>query len=96
MPWLAEGFTPTWSEGLPASPSEVAPRVTTVPSTATNRAPAPAATRFRLASPFRPPRALRDGPAAEVRWMTWAGSSVGGWSGGNAVGVPPGGDWDSS
>lgn len=79
MPTLAEGFGPTWSEGALGSWSEVAPSVTTVPSTATSSAPAPAATRFRLARPLRPPRALREGAGSEeVRLTTIVCESAGG------------------
>jgi hypothetical protein len=59
-PWLADGLTPTCSDGVLASFSEVAPSVTTVPSTATSSAPEPTATRLRRARPLRPPRALCD------------------------------------
>lgn len=40
MPTLADGLTPTWLDGAFGSLSEVAPRVTTVPRTATSSAPA--------------------------------------------------------
>jgi hypothetical protein len=49
VPWLADGLTPTLSDGLSALLLDVAPRVTTVPRTAASRAPAPAATRLRRA-----------------------------------------------
>lgn len=48
-PWLADGLTPTLSDGLSALLLDVAPRVTTVPRTAASRTPAPAATRLRRA-----------------------------------------------
>src|SRR5690606_15574375 len=99
-PWLAEGFTPTFSDGVPASLPDVAPRVTTVPSTATSRAPAPVATRLRRARPFRPPPAFAgDGEATvgvvPVRWITRA-VSAGGRSSGKAAGAPRGGAAGSS
>jgi hypothetical protein len=49
VPWLADGLTPTLSDGLSALLLDVAPRVTTVPRTAASRTPAPAATRLRRA-----------------------------------------------
>ena len=50
LPGLADGLTPTWSDGASLG-FEVAPSVTTVPSTAARRAPAPTATRLRRAPP---------------------------------------------
>jgi hypothetical protein len=49
VPWLADGLTPTLSDGLSALFLDVAPRVTTVPRTAASSTPAPAATRLRRA-----------------------------------------------
>lgn len=103
-PWLADGFTPTLSEGLLASLLEVAPSVTTVPSTATSSAPAPAATRLRRARPLMPARCVLGGcpPDADRLTTIVAPSPVEGADGraggkpGRTAGTPPGGDWDSS
>lgn len=72
-PGPAVGLTPTVSAGAFGSVSEVAPRVTTVPRTATSRAPAPAATRLRLARPRRPPRPRWAGGVGAGRLVTAVG-----------------------
>jgi hypothetical protein len=83
--------------------SEVAPSVTTVPSTAASSAPAPAATRLRRAPPMmeRGPRSFAP-PAGDFGRATSVAGSSGGFdlpeapSGSTAAGTPPGGDADSS
>lgn len=88
-----ETLPPSWASLLGIMPS-----VTTVPSTAASRTPAPAATRLRRAPPstaLRPPNpSVPDAGARDISAVS--SSDIHGSTIGPAAGMPPGGDADSS